>query len=277
MIRIITDSALDLSPRMKSRVQQIPLTVSFGEQEYLDGIDMSKDDFYTRLTECQELPVTSQVPPARFMEIFEEITAKGDSALVITLSSKLSGTYQSACIAAADYDNIRVVDSLNVTVGGGILAEYAVNCLDAGMDLDGITEAVENKKGDVCVVAMLDTLKYLEKGGRVSKLAAFAGGMLNVKPAIAIDDGAVAILGKVRGSKNANNFLIQKTSEVGVNYELPVLLAYSGVSDAHLQKYIDDSKQLWENKVDPLESVQLCTVVGTHIGPGAVAVAFFKA
>lgn len=277
MIRIITDSAIDITPRLKERVQQVPLTISFGEEEYLDGVDMSKNDFYTRLADCDTLPATSQVPPAGFMEVFEKVTAAGDSALVLTVSSRLSGTYQSACIAAAGYENIRVIDTMNVTAGGGVLTEYALNCLDAGMDLDALTEAVEKKKGDVCVVAMLDTLKYLVKGGRVSKAAGFAGSMLNVKPAIAIENGEVAVLGKVRGSKNANNYLVQKTTELGVDYTLPVLLAYSGTSDERLQKYIDDSRPLWENKVDPLETVQLCTVVGTHIGPDAVAVAFFRA
>ncbi len=277
MIRIITDSAIDVAAEVKERVLQIPMTVSFGEEEYLDGVDLSKDDFYRRLESCEVLPVTSQVPPARFMEVFEEIRRNGDSAVVLTVSSRLSGTYQSACIAAAEYEEIRVIDTMNVTVGGGILAEYALNCLDAGMGLEELADAIEEKKDQVCVVAMLDTLKYLEKGGRISKAAAFAGGMLNVKPAISISEGEVEILGKVRGSKNASNFLIRKTEEAGVNYDLPILTAYSGVTDERLQKYREDSRALWENKAEPLRSVQLCTVVGTHIGPGAVAVAFFRA
>lgn len=277
MIRIIADSSVDLSPRMETRVQKIPLTVSFGEQEYLDGVDMSKDEFYTRLVTSDVLPVTSQIPPARFQELFEEVTEAGDSAVVLLLSSKLSGTYQSACIAAEDFPNIRVIDTLSATVGGGILAEYAVQCLDAGMDLDAITAAVEAKKGQVRVVGVLDTLKYLEKGGRISKMAAFAGGMLNVKPAIMVVDGAVAIPAKLRGAKNANHFVSQKSAEEGVDFSLPIMFAYSGVSTERLDSYLENSKALWEGKVDPAERAQLCTVVGTHIGPGAFAVAFFKA
>lgn len=276
MIRIITDSSIDISKDLKERVQQIPLTVSFGEEEYLDGVDLSKDEFYTRLEKASVLPVTSQIPPARFQEVFQKVTENGDSALVLCLSSKLSGTYQSACIAAEDFDNIRVVDTLNVTIGGGILVQYAVNCLDQGMDLDQLTEAVEEKKGKIQVVATLDTLKYLEKGGRISKAVAFAGGVLNVKPAIEIKDGEVVILGKVRGAKNSSNFLIQKINEKGVDYDLPILAAYSGISSARLDKYIEDSRDLWEGKVAPLERVQLCTVVGTHIGSGAIAVSFFS-
>lgn len=276
MIRIITDSAIDISANLKERVQQIPLTVSFGEEEFLDGVDLSKDEFYTRLESASVLPVTSQINPARFQEIFEEITEKGDSALLLCLSSKLSGTYQSACIAAEDFGNIRVVDTLNVTIGGGILVQYAVDCLDKGMSLDQIAEAVEEKKGKVQVVATLDTLKYLEKGGRISKVTAFAGGVLNVKPAIEIKGGEVVILGKVRGAKNSSNFLIQKINEKGVDYDMPILAAYSGVSSARLEKYIADSRDLWEGKVESLERVQLCTVVGTHIGSGAYAVAFFS-
>lgn len=277
MIRIVTDSAIDFSSKLAERIVKVPLTVSFGEEEFLDGIDLSKDDFYTRLVASEVLPVTSQAGPARFEEIFEEITKAGDSAVVLCLSSKLSGTYQSACIAAADYPNIRVIDTLGATITGGVLAEYACRCVDEGMELDALVGELEQKKNEVCLVAMLDTLKYLEKGGRISKIAAFAGGMLNVKPAITIHDGEVAMLGKVRGAKHANNYLIQKVKESGVDYSMPILLAYSGTSDAHLQKYVADSKALWEGKVENLESVQLCTVVGTHIGPGAMAVAFFKA
>ena len=123
---------------------------------------------------------------------------------------------------------------------------------------------------------MLDTLEYLKRGGRISKTAAFAGGMLNIKPVIMIKDGEVAILGKARGSKKANNFLNEQIGLFGLNYELPVLLGYAGVSDELLQRYVADSRALWEGKIDPLECAQIGTAVGTHAGPGTVAVAFFK-
>lgn len=277
MIRIITDSAIDLSEEMTKRVIKVPLTVAFGEEEYLDGIDLSKNEFYERLVTCEQLPTTSQASPARFEEIFQEITDAGDSAVVLALSSKLSGTCQSACIAAQDFPNIRVVDTLQATISGGILVEYALRCVDEGMDLDTLEQELLLKREDITLVAIVDTLKYLEKGGRISKLTAFAGGVLNVKPSITIKDGEVAVVGKARGSKNANNLMIQKINEVGVDYSMPILLAYSGTSDTLLQKYIADSKQLWEGKLEKLDIAQLCTVVGCHIGPGAIAVAFFRA
>ncbi|MDO4617227.1 MAG: DegV family protein [Lachnospiraceae bacterium] len=277
MIRIITDSAIDIRPSLKDRIQQIPMLVSFGDEEYLDGVDLEKNEFYTRLDSCRELPVTSQISPVRFTEVFEEVTRCGDSALVLTISSELSGTYQSACLAAQDFDNIRVVDTRNATAGGGILAEYAMNCRDKGMNLEELAAAVEQKREDVCLVAMLDTLKFLQKGGRISRTKAIAGGMLNVKPAISIENGTVEFLGQVRGAKKADNFLMKKIEETGVNYDLPILLVYSGTSDERLQTYVENSRTLWENKVDPLEAVQLCTVVGTHIGPGAIGAAYFRA
>ena len=198
------------------------------------------------------------------------------NGIVITLSSDLSGTYQSACIAAADYPEIRVVDSKNVAVGAGILAEYAVICAECGMSAEEIAQELEDKKKDVCLVAMLDTLEYLWKGGRLSRTAAIAGGLLNIKPVITIKDGAVVVLGKARGAKKANNLLVEQITANGVQYNMPVLLGYTGTSDTLLQNYIADSRMLWEGHLDKLERSQICSVIGTHAGPGAVAVAFFR-
>ena len=123
----------------------------------------------------------------------------------------------------------------------------------------------------------MDTLEYLKKGGRISKTVAFAGGMLNIKPVVTIQDGAVALIGKARGSRNGNNLLVEKIREAGgVDFERPVLLGYTGLSSALLEKYVDDSKALWADHVDKLDGCLLCSVIGTHAGPGAVAVAFFR-
>lgn len=196
--------------------------------------------------------------------------------IVITLSSALSGTYQSACLAAQDYPEISVVDSKNVAVGTGILAQYAIECANAGMPRQQLVEELERKKEDICLVAMLDTLEYLMKGGRLSRTAAFAGGLLNIKPVITIKDGAVVVLGKARGIKKANNLLVELIMQNGVEYSMPVLLGYSGTSDVLLQNYIADSSSLWEGHLERLDSSQICSVIGTHAGPGAVAVAFFR-
>lgn len=276
-VRIIVDSSTNVSEKYREKIQSVPLTVRFGDKEYLDGVELSKHQFYEMLVESDVLPTTSQATPAAFAEYLESVASAGDSAVVITLSSKLSGTYQSAVLAAEDYPNIYVVDSQSVAIGTGVLAQYAVELAQQGMGAEEIAQVLTQQREKVCVVALLDTLEYLKKGGRISKTVAFAGGMLNIKPVVTVQDGAVALIGKARGSRNGNNLLVEKIREAGgVDFERPVLLGYTGLSSALLEKYVDDSKALWADHVDKLDGCLLCSVIGTHAGPGAVAVAFFR-
>ena len=276
-VRIIVDSSTNVSEKYREKIQFVPLTVRFGDKEYLDGVELSKHQFYEMLVESDVLPTTSQATPAAFADCFEAIASAGDSAVVITLSSKLSGTYQSAVLAAEDYPNIYVVDSQSVAIGTGVLAQYAGELAQQGMGAEEIAQELTQPREKVCVVALLDTLEYLKKGGRISKTVAFAGGVLNIKPVVTIQDGAVALIGKARGSRNGNNLLVEKIREAGgVDFERPVLLGYTGLPSALLEKYVDDSKALWADHVDKLDGCLLCSVIGTHAGPGAVAVAFFK-
>ena len=197
--------------------------------------------------------------------------------MVITLSSKLSGTYQSAVIAAEDYENIYVVDSGTVTIGAGILAEFALELAKSGMSAKEIAEKLEQEKGNIRIVALLDTLEYLKKGGRISKTVAFAGTVLNIKPVLSVIDGIVEMIGKARGSKMGNNLLVQEIEKAGgVDFSKPVLLGYSGLSDALLLKYIEDSKYIWDKGLDSVRYTTIGSVIGTHVGPGAIAVAFYK-
>ncbi|MCI6296944.1 MAG: DegV family protein [Clostridiales bacterium] len=276
-VRIIVDSSTDVSEKYREKIQFVPLTVRFGDKEYLDGVELSKHQFYEMLVESDVLPTTSQATPAAFAEYLESVASAGDSAVVITLSSKLSGTYQSAVLAAEDYPNIYVVDSQSVAIGTGVLAQYAVELAQQGMGAEEIAQVLTQQREKVCVVALLDTLEYLKKGGRISKTVAFAGGVLNIKPVVTVQDGAVALIGKARGSRNGNNLLVEKIREAGgVDFERPVLLGYTGLSSALLEKYVDDSKAMWADHVDKLDGCLLCSVIGTHAGPGAVAVAFFR-
>ncbi|MBQ9028604.1 MAG: DegV family protein [Lachnospiraceae bacterium] len=275
-IHIITDSAADLTEENKRRLYAVvPLSVSFGEEVFADGVTLSKDKFYERLEKSKELPRTSQPSPEAFEKVFRKLQEQGDSAVVITISSGLSGTYQSACLAAQKYPNVRVVDSQSVSIGTGVLAEYACSCAEKGMELDELARHLTEKREEIGLIAMVDTLKYLRKGGRISGAAAVAGEVLNIKPVITIKDGKVAILGKARGSRKANNFLIEQIRRNGVNYSMPILLGFTGQSDELLQNYVRDSSCLWQGHVDHLDSVKLCSVIGTHAGPGAVAVAYF--
>ena len=275
--RIIVDSTSDLLPAVKAQVHTVPLTVYFGQEEYVDGITIDHKAFYEKLIETDVHPSTSQATPAAFEAEYEKARAAGEAAVVITVSSKLSGTYQSAVIAAQDYDNVYVVDSGSVAIGGGILVEYALNLLHDGLDAKEIAEKLEEAKRRIIIVALVDTLEYLKKGGRVSKTVAFAGAVLNIKPVLCVADGEIVMLGKARGSKMGNNLLVQEIEKSGgVDFSMPVLLGYTGLSDAMLLKYIEDSRQLWEGKVDEVRYTTIGSVIGTHAGPGAVAVAFFK-
>lgn len=275
-IQIITDSASDIIDRSREDVTVLPMTITFGDVQYQDGVNLTHQEFYERLIENGELPTTSQIPPYDFEAAIKKSIAEEKAVIIITMSSKLSGTWQSACIAASEYEqNVYVVDSENVTVGERALVEYALRLKDQGMTASAIVEKLEEEKKNIHLIALLDTLEYLKKGGRVSKAAAFAGGILSIKPVVAIADGEVTILGKARGSKQGNNFLVQKIKESGIDFEKPYFLGFTGLNDTLLQKYIEDSKELWQDHTQNLPVSTVGGTIGTHAGPGAIAVAYF--
>lgn len=277
-ITIITDSASDISQNNNKGVTVLPMTITFGEENYEDGVSLTPDNFYMKLIESSALPKTSQVSPYAFGQAYENSLKSADYVIVITLSSKLSGTYQSACIAADDYDGrVFVIDSENVTVGEQILVDYALSLIDKGIEVNTIVSQLNTIKKRIRLVALLDTLEYLKKGGRISSGAAFLGNVLSIKPVIAIVDGEVSFLGKARGSKQGNNFLIQQVDTYGgIDYSLPVLLGYTGCSTVLMDKYIKDSSSLWEGRIPVPDIIQVGATIGTHIGPGGIAVAFFS-
>ena len=276
-VKIIVDSTSDLTPEVAQQVKIVPLTIHFGEKQYVSGVDIDAKKFYEMLVESDVLPTTSQPTPYAFSQVFQEVVDAGDTAVCLTVSSKLSGTYQSASIAAEEVPGeILVVDSLTVAIGGGILAEYALQLANSGMTAEEIAQDVLAQREKVRVLALVDTLEYLKKGGRISSTVAFAGGLLNIKPVISVTDGEVKMMGKARGSKQGNNLLVQEIQKSGgVDFTKPLMLGYTGLSDALLQKYIADSAALWKGQVENLPVSIVSSVVGTHVGPGAVAVAFF--
>ncbi len=255
------------------------LSIHFGDREFIDGITIDSKKFYELLVESDELPTTSQANPGIFAEAFREAVEAGFDVVCITCSGKLSGTNQSAFIAAADYPGkVFVVDSQTIALGSAILTQYALELVEKGMTPEEIVWKLMQKREKIRLIAMLDTLEYLKKGGRISKTVAFAGGLLNIKPVICIEDGEIKILGKARGSRQGNNLLVQEIQKAGgVDFNKPLLLGYTGLSDTLLQKYIADSAALWQGNVEQLPVRIVGSVVGTHAGPGAVAVAFFSA
>lgn len=277
-IRIITDSGCDMLPPCAPNLTVLPLTITFGEESFLDGVELDHHRFYEKLIEGEELPTTSQIAPAAFEEAFQKAVDAGEVVVCVTLSSKLSGTYQSARIAAEGFaGQVWVVDSENVTIGQRLLVERAVDLAGQGLDAAQLSARLDQEKKDIRLVALLDTLEYLKRGGRISPSIAMVGGLLSIKPVVAVENGEVVLLGKARGSKNGNNLLIQliqKTS--GVDFGRPYRLGYTGLDDGLLQKYIADSVQLWQDHVEELPVSTVGGAIGTHVGPGAVAVAFFQ-
>ena len=280
MIKILVDSASDLEQQDASElgVTVLPLQIRFGSEEYLDGVSLTHREFFEKLIETDELPQTSQINEYRFDEVFSSLTADGSEVIAITLSSKLSGTHASAVKAAKKYaGKVIVVDSLNACIGERILLEYAVRLVGEGkLTAAQIAAELDEKKGKIQLLAVLDTLKYLRKGGRISSVTAIAGEMLSIKPVISVVRGEVKLVGKAMGSKKGNNLLTQLVRDCGgIDFTMPYVLGYSGLCDAFLQKYIRDSELLWKGYTDHVPYHMIGSTIGTHVGPGAIAVAFF--
>ena len=282
-VRIITDSGSDCLQGEHPQLDVLPLSVGFGSTVYQADVELTRERFYELLVEGDDFPTTGQVNPYAFSQAIARAQEAGEDVVVISLSSKLSGTYQSACAAAAeagDATEVHVVDTENVTLGMKILIQYALRLLDEGKSAAEIAHAVEEARDRVCVVALLDTLEYLKRGGRISAAAGTVGELLSIKPVITVRDGEVAVLGKARGSKNGRNLLRQQVEAAGgIDFDMPLLLGYSGLSDKLLRKYLADSRSVWEGKIaeEDIPVVMVGATIGTHVGPGAVAVAFFKA
>ena len=279
-VQIVIDSACDMPKSTADRLglHYLPLRTIFEDQEYLDGVTLTGEEFYEKLIETDAAPKTSQIPPADFEAAFEKIVEAGDTALCITVSSQVSGTYQSAMIAAERFgDKVIVVDSLNVTIGEQLLALRAVRLRDEGWNAWEIAEILNHEKKRIRLIALLDTLEYLKKGGRISSTAALAGAILNIKPVIAVVDGKLEMMGKARGSRNGNNKLMELVrASKGIDFDRPFMLAYSGLSDHLLRKYITDSHDLYEGKTEHLPVCRIGSTIGAHAGPGAIGVAFFE-
>lgn len=277
-VRIITDSGFDVPDASDARLTVLPLSITFGDTTYADGVDLTNDRFFELLIESDELPKTSQATPYAYTQIFERVRAAGDEAVVITLSSGLSGTYQSALTAAADYPEVHVVDSKNVTIAQGILVQYALRLVDEGHTAAEVASMVESARERLVLLALLDTLEYLKRGGRIPKSVGTIGELLSIKPVVGVRDGEVVMLGKARGSKNGRNLLHQEVEKNGIDFTMPVLIGYSGLSDKLLRKYLEDSRAIWEDKVaeEDLPITSVGATVGTHVGPNAIALAFFR-
>ena len=278
MIRILTDSASDILPAEAEQmgVTVIPLNVTLEDGTVLrDGVDMTPSAYYEILAGCRKLPTTSQPSPELFENFFLEAAAAGDEVIGIFLSHALSGTYQCAKLAAdmANVDNVLFVDSGHVCLSEALLVRLAVQLRDSGKTAGQIAAILEHAKEHLHLVAAIDDLKYLRKGGRLPAAVAVAGGMLGIKPLITIQDGKVAMAGKARGLPGAYVALFKKVEEMGgINPAFPALAGYT-VSPREvtpIQTYLRDNLQQ-----EDLLVRQIGCVIGTHAGPGAFGIAFF--
>ena len=278
MIRILTDSASDILPAEAEQlgVTVIPLNVTLEDGTVLrDGVDMTPSAYYEILAGCRKLPTTSQPSPELFENFFLEAAAAGDEVIGIFLSHALSGTYQCAKLAAdmANVDNVLFVDSGHVCLSEALLVRLAVQLRDSGKTAGQIAAILEHAKEHLHLVAAIDDLKYLRKGGRLPAAVAVAGGMLGIKPLITIQDGKVAMVGKARGLPGAYVALFKKVEEMGgINPAFPALAGYT-VSPREvtpIQTYLRDNLQQ-----EDLLVRQIGCVIGTHAGPGAFGIAFF--
>lgn len=283
-VRIITDSASDISQQTASEwnICVIPLHVRFGEEEFLDGITLNNHDFYDRLAQKEHLPKTSQIPPFSYEEKFEEAIAAGEDVLCITISHDLSGCYQSACIAADNFPEgrIHVLDSRQVCLSEYLLVKYAVRLRDEGHTLQEMIPLLEEAKKKVRLLIILNTLEYLQLGGRISKTAAFAGSLLSIRPLLTMENGVVTILGKARGSRAGNSLLVEHVGKSGgIDFSMPLGFAYSGNSEEAILKYIEESSPLYADHSRSPEKdypvIPMGCTVGTYAGADAVAIAFF--
>lgn len=277
MIRIITDSTCDLSParQRELNVEVAPLSVHFGEEVFRDGVDLSNGAFYERLRAVENaLPTTAQVNPEEFAARFRAHVERGDQVVGIFLSSLLSGTCQSACIARdmVDEDKIHVVDSGTVTFALGLLVEQAAVLRDQGKSAGEIAQAVEALSKRLRFYAVVETLKYLKLGGRISGATAVVGGLLGITPILNIRDGVVEAAGKSRGRKGAYAWMEAKLKEEPADLSLPVAFGHSDAPGvmAECEGYF--LEKLAGARV---RESDIGAVVGTHAGPGCAGIAYF--
>lgn len=279
MVKILFDSASDISLAEANAMgaELISIKIRFGDEEFSDGVDLTREEFFKKLSGSDKLPQTSQINPAEFAAAFEKLTADGCEVVCVTLSSKLSGTFKNAVGAAEKFGGkVFVVDSLNASTGEKILCQYALRLVKEGLCAAEIAAALDEEKGRIRVLAVLDTLKYLKMGGRISAVTAFAGEMLSIKPVIGIVDGEVKLLGKAIGSKKSGNLLTKLIKENGVDFSMPHGVMWSGADDTVLKRYVEDSRDLWAAETDSLPAYMIGSTIGTHIGPGAIGVAFYS-
>lgn len=280
MVRIITDGTSDLSAQRAEElgVHVMPMRVFFGQESFVDGVDITREEFFARLTSSDELPTTSQLNPDDFLEVFQKYVDQGDEIVGIFLSTELSGTCQSACIARdmVEGGEIHIVDSRTVTFALALLVEEAARMRDAGLSAAEIAREVEKLAQRTHLLAIVDTLTYLKKGGRISAATAAVGGLLGIKPIVGVDSqGTVEALGKARSIPAGLEWIARHIRQVPADPARPVAYGHSN-SPERVPVCVEALKEVLPQSQTPVMG-SIGAVIGTHVGPGAVGVAYIAA
>ena len=274
-VRILTDSSSDLPFSMQEQwgIDILPLRVLFGDKEYVDGRDLSREEFYTLLSEATELPKTAQITPHEFERAIGRYVEAGDEVVVLGISSELSGTYASALLAREQFPEapVYVVDSRNVTFALALLVEIAVGLRDRGLGAEEIARTIESLRERVRLYAVIDDLKYLRMGGRLSAAGAVVGSLLGIKPIVTLADGRVESIDKVRGMKAGYQCVLERTEKDGIDTAYPVYFGHSNVPDAMRELQAAAAVRF---ELDSPRGCGIGPIVGTHAGPGCVGIAF---
>lgn len=277
MIRILVDSSSDfeLNELEKLNMNFVPLTITLDENNYKDGLDLDKNRLYEMLSETASFPKTAQPSPASFAEIFEDAKEKGDEVVCILLSSGLSGTCQSATIAKGmvDYDKIYIIDSLSATHGIRLMIECAIKGREQGLSGEEIAAQVEAMKSRCKIVAGVDTLEYLCRGGRLSRAAAAVGEIANLKPIITVlEDGTLKVIGKCLGRLKATSFIMKQVEEktIDTDYSFYTLYTYGTENVEKLEEKLVKAGYKMAGRL------QVGATIGAHVGPGAFGVVFVE-
>jgi DegV family protein with EDD domain len=276
-IRFITDSTADLPPGLRTAwgVQVAPMGAVFDGWLYLQDIDMTLEEFYARLAATKTLPTTTQVNPQTFAGIIAPIVKAGDQAMVFCVSSGLSGTYQSACVAKEGFpeDKVFVVDTNSVTMGAAALIACAARMRDEGATAQDIAREMEELRTRLVLYAIIDDLRYPNKGGRLSTLGARVGGVLDIKPVISIWNGKASIAGLARGLRGAYRWLAERVAKEGIDERCPVVFG-----NANVPERMPELESTVFPKGCPCHVMRhkVGMVLGTHTGPGAVGLAYAK-
>jgi DegV family protein with EDD domain len=275
-IRIVTDSTADIpeSVRQELGIEMIPLKVHFGSETYLDAITIQSEQFYTKLSQATALPTTSQPSPVDFLDAYKKLIDPDSSSVIISihLSSALSGTYQSAVLAKSLLEgkaDIAIIDSKSASYGLGMLVVAAAKAAQEGKSKDECIKIVQSLREQTKLYFMVDTLEFLQKGGRIGKAAALLGSLLNIKPILSIDEsGAVMPVDKARGQKKAMAAIIDRLEQDFAGKEINVAVAHS-----EAQQTAEQLSSLVKErfKVKDLSFTSIGPVIGTHVGPGAAA------